>query len=83
MDIRVLFFARAKELVGCSETTLSVPSGTDTSALPRLLAAAHPQLEPVLTTCLLSVNLQYVDEQAPRLLQPGDEVGVIPPISGG
>lgn len=83
MDLKVLFFARARELAGCSAAVLSVPDGSDTSALPQLLAAAYPQLQQVLGSCLLSVNLMYVDEQAPKPLQPGDEVGVIPPISGG
>lgn len=83
MEVKVLFFARARELTGCSEAALSVPVGSETSALPQLLAAAYPALQQVLGSCLLSLNLEYVDADAPRSLKPGDEVGVIPPISGG
>lgn len=83
MDVKVLFFARARELAGCSEATLSVPRGAATSALPALLLQAYPKLDQVLSSCLLSLNLDYVDADAPRPLQAGDEIGVIPPISGG
>jgi len=83
MEVKVLLFARARELAGCSEATLSVPQGSDTAALRALLLAAYPKLDQVLGSCLLSLNLDYIDADAPRPLQAGDEVGVIPPISGG
>ena len=38
MEVRVLFFARSRELAGVSETTLSLESGaTTTTLLQRLL----------------------------------------------
>lgn len=39
----------------------------------------------VLGSCMVTVNLEYVDieEDAERELKEGDEVGIIPPVSSG
>lgn len=41
--------------------------------------------EKVLSSCAVTVNLDYVDleEDAAREIQAGDEVAVIPPVSSG
>ena len=83
MDVKVMFFARSRELAGCSEAVVSVPEGTDTAGLQAALLQQYPNLAQVFGSCLLSLNLEYVDAEEPRPLKAGDEVGIIPPISGG
>ncbi|KAJ3209630.1 hypothetical protein HDU67_006037 [Dinochytrium kinnereticum] len=61
-----------------------------------MLKSRHPDLEAVLSTAMIAVNQEYVERdlwantvkaslsQAPEsFVQDGDEVGVIPPVSGG
>lgn len=55
------------------------------------LAQLFPNLEKrfrgisqkVLQGCAVSVNLEYVDVDEEMTIQAGDEVGIIPPVSGG
>ncbi len=83
LNVSVMFFARARELVGCSEGNLAVPAGANSAALPQLILAAYPKLATVLPSCMLSLNLIYLDAKKPTALKAGDEVGVICPVSGG
>ncbi|CAN0320032.1 unnamed protein product [Phaeothamnion confervicola] len=84
MKAKVLFFASARELAGVSSTEVELPGeASSTSALRRRLAEQIPALAPIAATITLAVNHEYlpVEEDAP--LKDGDEVALIPPISGG
>ena len=83
ISISVLLFARARELVGASSVTVSLDTPATTQALLERLLAEHPALVPLLPHCLLAVNQEYVERDAAKQVSPGDEVAVIPPISGG
>ncbi len=60
---------------------MEVPDGCTAAALLALLAARHPGLDTLLPSLQLAVNQRYAPRDAP--LAPGDEVALIPPISGG
>ena len=45
------------------------------------LAADHPGLAALQSTVLYAVNREYVTAEHP--LRPGDELALIPPVSGG
>eukprot|EP00741_Cyanophora_paradoxa_P017900 tig00021036_g17289.t1 len=79
--LRLLFFARSRELAGCKETELEVPAGSDSSVLSTAIVAAFPALRELLGHSVISVNQEYVGK--PVLLHNNDEIAVIPPISGG
>jgi molybdopterin synthase catalytic subunit len=83
MHIEVLFFAKSKEVVGKASQDLELPEGTDTLALQQQLVAKFPGLESVLRTCVLAVNLEYLGQGESVQLKAGDEVAIIPPLSGG
>ena len=61
------------------------------SQVPDLLEAQYPGIkEKVLGSCMLTVNLDYVDieEEAAKggqglMVQPGDDLAIIPPVSAG
>ncbi|TPX60146.1 hypothetical protein PhCBS80983_g02022 [Powellomyces hirtus] len=91
--IQVLYFAGARDATGIPSETLSIPSGSSEIAVPafiQTLITQHPKLSKVFSTAILAINNQYVDHEG-RLLEGGesvtvkvgDEVAVIPPVSGG
>lgn len=77
--IQVRCFAAVRELLGCEEMRLAVPDGTTVGQLPELLAAEHPGLRRLAVA--YAVNCDYA--RGDRRLCDGDEVALIPPISGG
>jgi len=48
-----------------------------------LILLKHPDLSSIQDNMLLSLNMQYISPKASNILRNGDEVGLIPPISGG
>jgi MoaE-MoaD fusion protein len=81
MQIRVLFFGVLKELVGRSSETIELPDGATLEAVLRHYSRQAPRFEAILPSLALSVNQEYAS--ADGVLQPGDEVALLPPVSGG
>ena len=82
-SVRVLLFATAREAVGRSRFDRAIPAdGVALRAVLDAIVAEHPKLARVLSGSRLVVNGEVVRGQAVRL-QPGDEIGIHPPYSGG
>jgi sulfur-carrier protein len=81
MNIRMRYFASLREVTGSNEETLSVPDGTNATAVRALLLARYPRLENALARAVCAVNRQYVPPET--ALHEGDEVVFIPPVGGG
>ena len=82
--VSLLLFAKARELVGSSTVSLSLPSSTSTySDLVTFILETFPVLKRLGGTFVLSLNENYIDQDSELSLRPGDELAVIPPISGG
>ena len=81
LTVKVLFFAAVREEAGASEASLELPAGSSTAAIVASVQAQYPQLERLLERCALALNGNYVVEPTP--LNHGDEVALIPPLSGG
>ena len=81
--VTVLLFAKARELVGSSSVTTSVPASIRYSELLSHLEAEFPGLQRLGRTFVLSLNENYIDQEEELVLTNGDEIAVIPPISGG
>jgi molybdopterin converting factor small subunit len=60
---------------------LSIPDGSTTEAVWDLLVQREPKFSTWRDRLRLAVNNDYVS--APVALRTGDEVAVIPPVSGG
>jgi MoaE-MoaD fusion protein len=74
--VRVRLFAQLRERAGASEVELELPEGArvrDALAAVRELAAGLP--------VVMAVNREYASEDA--ALAPGDELALVPPVSGG
>ncbi len=79
-DIKVLLFGAAADRAGTRET--QVPAGEITlEELWLLLAERHPGLSPMRDTLAFAVNGEYA--RGDTRISPGDEVAVLPPVSGG
>lgn len=80
MTCTVRFFGPAIELAGQPERRYELPTGATVGALAGMLATDYPRLGAALGV-RLAVNRRYVALN--RVLADGDEVAVIPPVSGG
>lgn len=85
--VKVLFFARAREAAGVSEADFAFPAGSTLADSEALLVAVFPVLAPLLGVrggTVLALNGEYPAEAPERIiLREGDELAVIPPVSGG
>ena len=80
VEIVVKFFGPAREMAGVGEVSLEVKEGETLGGLAGVLAERYPALGSALGL-RLAVNRAYV--ALDRVLCAGDEVAVIPPVSGG
>jgi molybdopterin synthase catalytic subunit len=81
MQVRLRFFAAAREAMGQTAMTLEVPEGSTVGDVRARLRAAHPAFAALPPDMMVSVNLEY---RTPEYrLSDGDEVAFIPPVSGG
>ncbi len=85
VSVQVLLFAAARELAGTGREQLALPGRPAApSALLDAVVAQLPALRPLRSTLLLALNMNYVrDEDGPVTLRAGDELALIPPVSGG
>jgi MoaE-MoaD fusion protein len=81
MKIGVLFFGVLKEVVGRSAETVDLPEGARVRDVLLYYARATPRFEAMVPSLAIAVNQEYAG--ADRPLRQGDEVGLLPPVSGG
>jgi molybdopterin converting factor subunit 1 len=81
VKIHVKLFASVREIVGHRELVLEVPAEFKASGLPERLAVDYPRLGTLMSSLKIAVNHEYVEGD--RVLAEGDEVALIPPVSGG
>ena len=81
MQIRVLLFGILKNVVGQSGEIVDLPEGARVEDVLARYADRFPQFAAVLPSLAVSVNQEYSRED--RALAAGDEVGLLPPVSGG
>ncbi len=81
MKARVRFFARLSELAETRETEVEVGEGLTVADLFATLCSRFPGLSDYEGRLLFAVNAEYVQPSYP--LRGGEEVALIPPVSGG
>ncbi len=81
MKIRVKCFAAAREIVGTGELVVELPEGSTLTQLLEQVRRQFPRLEGLAGSLLFSVNREYAPFD--KKLAAGDEVALIPPVSGG
>jgi MoaE-MoaD fusion protein len=81
MQIRVLFFGVLRDLAGQGSELIDLPQPATLNDLLRLLIEKVPRLNEHLSSIAMSINQEYAQPDSP--LSSGDEVALLPPVSGG
>lgn len=87
-QFKILYFASASSFTSKDSEKLDAP--LPLSKLFETLESQYKGIkEKILESCLVTINLEYVDipqgetEGAETLIKVGDEVAIIPPVSSG
>jgi MoaE-MoaD fusion protein len=81
MRVRVVYFGSLKEIVGQGGQELELPDHAPASVLWERLRTTYPALQRYERAVAIAVNHEYAKPE--RELHDGDEVGFLPPVSGG
>ena len=81
MKLKVLLFAYLKDKAGAREVEADVPAGASAGAVKARLGELYPALRPSLDRILMTVNKEFVSDEA--LIPEGAEIALFPPVSGG
>ena len=81
MRLTVLLFAGVRARLGVPQVELELAEPVTVAGLRERLAAAHPQIGPSLAGCRIAVDHEFAGDD--RIIREGQEVAVIPPVSGG
>lgn len=81
IKVSVKLFAPFQEAFSKSEISLILPAHSPVSRVYEKLSSIHPALEQWRSVTRYAINLSFAEENT--LLQDGDEVALIPPVSGG
>jgi sulfur-carrier protein len=81
MRIRVLAFARLREILEAPQCSLDLPSGARVGDAWAALLREHPALAKQRGSTRAALNGQLVSFE--QTLCDGDELALLPPVSGG
>ncbi len=81
MELTVRLFALYRERAGRRSFPLEVPQGATVADLTEAVRVRFPMLAPPDVKIVVAVNADYAEPE--QVLQPGDDVCLIPPVSGG
>ena len=81
MTVRVLLFAVIRDAAGTGDVLLELSAGATASSAADQLVIRYPSLKPYVPRVAFAVNQQYAP--ATTELHEGDELALIPPVSGG
>jgi molybdopterin converting factor subunit 1 len=81
MRVTVRVFARLRELAGRDQWDCDVPPGASVGDVWHRVAADHRPLAPFGGVVSCAVNTSFASTRT--LVQDGDEIAFLPPVSGG
>ena len=81
MKATVRLFAILREKAGTPEMTVDLPEYSTVADLLAAIESRYPGLSASVPHTMIAVNTEYVEQTHP--LHDGDEVALIPPVSGG
>jgi len=80
MLINIRAFGIAKEICGGSTFSLEIPESANAEQVKQLILEQFPRFGQ-LASFVLAVNEEYAEPDS--LIASGDEIALIPPVSGG
>jgi molybdopterin converting factor subunit 1 len=81
MRVTVRLFARLRDLTGMAELVCEVSPGSTAGSVWRHLVGAYPALAGYERSISVAINADYA--RMDRIVEDGDEVAFLPPVSGG
>ncbi len=81
MELTVRFFALYRERAGCGAAQVQVPESATVADLVEVVRHHYPRLAPPDVKIVVAVNEEYAEPHT--TLKAGDEICLIPPVSGG
>src|SRR5450432_1118667 len=81
MQVTVLFFGMLKDLAGQGSDSLRLPDNATLSDVLNHYGEQIPRLKDFAASMAMSVNQEYAGPDTK--LKPGDEIALLPPVSGG
>jgi molybdopterin converting factor subunit 1 len=81
MQITVKLFALMREKAGMDTILLELPAGAAVTQALATLVYQYPTLEPYMANTRFALHMDFVDPET--TLAEGDELVLIPPVSGG
>lgn len=81
MQIHVLFFGMLRDLAGRASESLDLPEDATLGDVLSHYQERVPSFKSLTAALAMSVNQEYAGPEAK--LKPGDEVALLPPVSGG
>jgi molybdopterin synthase catalytic subunit len=81
MKINVLLFGVLKDIAGRSCETVELEEGARVADVLAYYSRTIPRFEAMIAALAISVSQEYA--RPDRALRDGDEVGLLPPVSGG
>lgn len=81
MKVRVRLFSHLKDIAGESGWQIEVADGTTADGLLAELYARHPRLRDWDSSLLIAAGVEFV--QRDYVVQPSDEISIMPPVQGG
>jgi molybdopterin converting factor subunit 1 len=81
MHLDVTLFALYRERAGRSRFQVELPDGATVAELTDEVRRRFPKLAPPDVKIVVAVNAEYAESHT--VLRPGDDVCLIPPVSGG
>lgn len=81
MIVKVKYFAVCREMFNRDEEEMELPDGAVLMDVLKRLEAEWPEIPEYYEVMQMSVNWEYATEQTE--LSDGDEVALIPPVTGG
>ena len=80
-DVKVLLFGAAADRAGTRQIEVPVERGATLEGLWSVLADQYAGLAPMRDTLAFAINGEYARPE--DSVTPGDEVALLPPVSGG
>jgi len=79
--VKVLFFASLKDITGESGIDLELDENADVESLKVEVTSMYPKLKPFMSFVKIAINQEFAE--ANSVIKNGDELAILPPVSGG
>jgi molybdopterin converting factor small subunit len=81
VKVRVLFFSHLKDAVGSPAVDVEVAESSTVAGLLDHLYVGHPKLRAWDSSILVGAGVEFVERN--YVIQPNDEIAIMPPVQGG